>query len=165
MVYGAQWVPSVHLAQVLCCAAMIQLVFYLAKEVIIAAGRVNRSNLLQLGVQGSRIVGLLAVIPFGLSGASWGLFAAAIFGAAFAQWILMRTIGLKVMDVVKACLPSAYIAAVSTLPVAIWAAVDGVLEENYIYFFFGGGADSNLVAHRSTSVYACNAMVRDYRRY
>lgn len=139
LVYGPQWVASVPLAQILCGAAMIEIVFFLAKEVIIAAGRVDQSNLLQLGVQGSRIFGLLAVIPFGLAGACWGLLAASCFGALFARWMLARTIGLRVRDIAKACLPSAYIAVVSTLPVALWAMVDEISEGNYVYIFFCGG--------------------------
>lgn len=140
LVYGTQWTSSVPLAQILCGAAMIEIVFYMAKEVIIAAGRVDRSNLLQLGVQGSHILGLLAVIPFGLAGACWGLLTAAVFGAAFARWILARTIGLQTRDIIKACLPSAYIAVISTTPVGIWATVvNGVSETNYVRFLFGGG--------------------------
>lgn len=139
IVYGTQWTASVPLAQILCAAALIEIVHYLAKEVIIAAGRVDRSNLLQMGVQGSRIIGLLAVIPFGLAGACWGLLGAALFGAVYAQWMLAKTIGLSIRDIAGACLPSVYVAFVATAPVAIWVALEGISEANYLYFVFGGG--------------------------
>lgn len=139
LIYGPQWTASVHLAQILCGAALVEVTFFLAKDAIIAAGRIERSNLLQLGVQGSRIIGLFAVIPFGLSGAAWGLLFASIFGAAFSLSILTRTIDLRINDLLKACRPSASIAIASTLPVAIWAAFDTPSEENYLRFLFGGG--------------------------
>lgn len=139
IIYGTQWTSSVPLAQILCAAALIEIMHFLAKEAIIAAGRVDRSNLLQIGVQGGRIIGLLAVIPFGLAGACWGLFGAAVCGAVFAQWALAETIGLRIRDFVGACLPSAYVAILSTAPVAVWAAVAGVTEANFMYLVLGGG--------------------------
>jgi O-antigen/teichoic acid export membrane protein len=139
LIYGSQWIPSVPLAQILCIVALIEVTFFLAKDAIIAAGRIERSNLLQLGVQGSRIAGLLAVVPYGLSGAAWGLLAASLFGAAFSQRLLTQTIGLRSCDLFKACLPSVYIAAISTIPVAIWAVFDTPSEENYLHFLFAGG--------------------------
>lgn len=140
IVYGPQWTASVPLAQILCAAGAIELIHYLAKEALIAGGDVKRSNLLQVGIQGSRVAGLFAVIPFGLTGACWGLLGAAIFGAAFSQWNLGRAIGLRTRDVVKNCLPSFYIATLSTAPVALWAAAEGVAENNFLRFAFAGGA-------------------------
>ena len=139
LIYGPQWTSSVPLAQILCSAALIEVTFFLAKDVIIAAGRIERANLLQFSVQGSRIIGLLAVIPFGLTGAAWGLLIASIIGATFSQWMLARTIGLRHREFFKACLPSTYVAAISTLPVAIWAMFDTPSEENYLRFVFVGG--------------------------
>ena len=140
LVYGTQWMASVPLAKILCVVALIELIHILATEAIIATGRVDRSNLLQFMIQGSRVLGLLAVVPFGLAGGCWGLLIAAVVGAAAAQWMLGRTIGLRLADVVRACAPSAMVAAVSTLPVAVWAAWTGVAEDNFLYFLFGGGA-------------------------
>ena len=139
IVYGSQWMASVPMAQILCAAGAIELIHYLAKDVLISVGEVKRSSLLQLVLQGGRIAGLIAVIPFGLIGACWGLFAAAVFGTACSQWGLSRTIGLRTRDVVANCLPSFYIAAMSTAPVAFWVAVEGISEDNFLRFAFGGG--------------------------
>lgn len=140
IIYGTQWVASVPLAQILCLAALIEIVHYLAKEALIAAGRVDRSNLLQIGVQGSRIAGLLAVVPFGLTGACWGLLAAAVFGLFFAQWMLREATGLQTRDAALACLPSAYVTVVCIAPIALWASLFDVGEENFIYVVLCGGA-------------------------
>lgn len=140
IIYGTQWAASVPLAQILCAAAIIEVVHFLAKEAIIAAGHVDRSNLLQFVVQGSRIVGLLAVIPFGLIGAAWGLLGATVIGALFSQWVMSQTIGLRIRDIANTCLPSALVAIVSTTPVAIWAAVEGVRESNFMFVVLGGGS-------------------------
>jgi O-antigen/teichoic acid export membrane protein len=139
LVYGTQWTSSVPLAQILCAAAIFEIVHILATEAIIAMGRVDRSNALQFGIQGSRIIGLLAVIPFGLDGGCWGLFAAAIFGLSYAQWMLGRTIGLQIREVIAACRPSALIATVSTTPVLAWAILEHVSESNFPYFLSVGG--------------------------
>lgn len=140
IVYGPQWTASVPLAQTLCAAGAIELIHYLAKEALIAVGDVKRSNVLQMGIQTSRIVGLCAVIPFGLSGACWGLLVAALFGAAFSQWNLARTIKLRTRDVARHCLPSLYITALSTAPAAIWVAVEGISEGNFLRIALGSGA-------------------------
>lgn len=145
IVYGPQWTESVPLAQILCVVGVIELTHYLAKEALIASGNVKRSNTLQLGIQASRIVGLFAVVPFGLSGACWGLLAAAIFGIVFSQWNLACAIGLRTRDVVGRCLPSLYIAAFSTGPLAIWASVEGVTESNYWSFAILGGSTTTIL--------------------
>ena len=145
IVYGPQWTASVPLAKILCAAGAIELTHYLAKEALIAGGDIKRSNTLQIGLQASRILGLLAVIPFGLTGACWGLLAAAIFGTAYSQWNLARTIGLRTRDVVSSCLPSLYISALSTTPVAIWAAIEGISESNFWRFAIIGGATTSVL--------------------
>lgn len=139
LVYGPQWTASVHLAQILCGAGMIEMSFILAKEAIVSVGSIERSNLLEAGVQGSRICGLLAVIPFGLTGACWGILVASIVGAIYANWMLSKTVGIHVQDIFKACLPSVYIAVVSTIPIAIWSVIDPASEENYVVFLLAGG--------------------------
>lgn len=139
IVYGPQWTASVPLAQILCAAGAIELIHYLGKEALIAVGDVKRSNTLQIGIQGARIAGLLAVIPYGLSGAAWGVLGAAVFGATYSQWSLARAIGLRLEDVLKSCLPGFFIAAMSTTPVAIWVAAEGITESNFLRYALGGG--------------------------
>lgn len=140
IVYGPQWTASVPLAQILCVVGAVELIHYLAKEALIACGDVKRSNTLQMGIQASRIAGVLAIIPFGLTGACWGLLAAAVIGAAYSQWSLTNAIGLRAQDVLKACLPSFYITLLSAAPVALWVASDGITESNFLRYAFAGGA-------------------------
>lgn len=140
IVYGPQWTASAPLAQILCAAGSVELIHYLAKEALIAGGDVKRSNILQIGIQGSRVVGLLAVIPFGLAGACWGLLAASIFGTVFSQWNLAHAMGLRAGDVARSCLKSIYTAALSSAPVMLWAIIEPVSEGNYMRFAFIGGA-------------------------
>lgn len=139
LVYGPQWVASVHLAQILCGAGIIEVSFVLAKEAIVSVSRIERSNLLEAGVQGSRICGLLGVIPFGLTGACWGILAASIVGTIYANWMLTRTIGIRARDIFKACLPSACIALITTIPLAIWSSIYPASEENFVAFLLVGG--------------------------
>lgn len=139
IVYGPQWTASVPLAQILCAVGAIELVHYLAKEALIAVGDVRRSTLLQTGIQGSRIVGLLVVIPFGLAGACWGLFVASVFGMVFSQKNLAIAIGLRTSEVAKICRISLYIAIFSSAPVALWVCFEAISEENFLRFAIVGG--------------------------
>jgi len=140
IMYGPQWTASVPLAQILCVAGAIELIHCLAKEALMACGDVRRSSFLEIGIQTSRVAGLIAVIPFGLSGACWGLLLAAVFGATLSQWNLARAIGLRTRDVVRSCLPSFYITFFSIAPVALWVNVEGINEGNFLSFAFVGGA-------------------------
>lgn len=141
IVYGTQWVAAAPLAQIICAAAAVDLVYHLAKEALLAEGRVKTSNNLQAGLVAAQVLGLLAVIPFGLPGAAWGFLAATLVGAALSQRVLHRAIGLRFADVLQGCLPSLYITVITVAPVAIWAAIEGITENNFARFaIVGGGA-------------------------
>jgi O-antigen/teichoic acid export membrane protein len=139
LLYGPQWIQSVPLAQVLCLAAIVQLPHYLAAEVMIAHGRIDRSNRLQFWLQLMRILGILFVIPFGLAGACWGIVVATLAGAAVSQLFLTRIIGLRLRDAIAACLPSAGVALVSALPALVLTFVFEQGEANYFALLAGCG--------------------------
>jgi predicted metallo-beta-lactamase superfamily hydrolase len=63
-----------------------------------------------------------------------------VVGAALSQHVLHGAIGLRLGDVLRTCIPSAYITLISASPVAIWAAVEGITENNFARFAFVGGA-------------------------
>ena len=139
ILYGAQWMASVPLAQVLCLVGAIDLIHCLSKEALMAGGQVKRSNMLQLGNQLIRVAGLLMVIPFGLMGACWGLLAASIFNLAYSQWHLGNGLGLRPVDVAKSCAQSLSISALAVTPVALVASIVVLSEANYLWFAFLGG--------------------------
>ena len=143
--YGPQWIEAVPLAQILCLVGAVELIHYLSKEALIAAEDVKRSNLLQMGIQGSRILGLFFIIPFGLTGACFGLLAAAIFGFALAQWSLNFSIGLRLIEVIERCVPSAIITLLTVAPVAVWTTLEPVTELNYLRVLFIGGLVAVLI--------------------
>lgn len=139
IVYGPQWVVAAPLAQIICAAAAIDLVYHLAKEALLAEGRVKTSNNLQAGLVAAQVLGLLAVIPFGLPGAAWGFLAATLAGAALSHHVLHGAIGLRFVDVLRSCLPSLYITVLTAAPVATWAAIEGITEHNFARFAVVGG--------------------------
>lgn len=140
LVYGPQWVEAAPLAQIVCAAAAIDLVYHLAKEALMSVGKAKTSNNLQAGLVTAQVIGLFAVVPFGLPGAAWGFFAATLIGAFLSQRVLHREIGLRMADVARCCLPSLYVTLLSTAPVAVWVAVEGITENNFARFAFVGGA-------------------------
>jgi O-antigen/teichoic acid export membrane protein len=135
ILYGLQWIASVPLAQVLCIVAAIEVAYFLSKEVLIAKGDVKTANYLQAVLQCIRIVGILAVIPFGLLGACWGLVAAAIAGSIWSHHVLSVKIGLTFRQVMRACTPSLKIALFSTAPTYIWIALGETGEHNFLAVF------------------------------
>jgi O-antigen/teichoic acid export membrane protein len=139
IVYGPQWTASVSLAKILCVAGAIDLSYYFAKEALLSIGDAKRSNILQVGLQLSRVLGLLAAVPFGLTGACWGLCVASVVGAWLSHRSLAATIDLGWKDVARTCRPSLYIAVVATAPVAAWALLEGISEANFVRVGFGGG--------------------------
>lgn len=139
IIYGAQWMAAVSLAQILCVAGAIELIHCLSKEALMAGGHVKHSNTLQLGSQLFRVGGLLLVIPYGLPGAAWGLLAAAICNQVYSQWHMSKTLGLGVREVMTACTKSFYIAVLTVIPVALAARIESPSETNYLWFALGGG--------------------------
>lgn len=134
LLYGPQWMPSVPLAQVLCLAAIIQLPYHLATEVLIATGRVDQSNKLQFLVQSVRLASLTLVFPFGLIGVCWGLVAGAILGGAVAQRILRCHVGLRFRELARACKISLLTGLTTLIPSAILAVTIEQTEETFLQF-------------------------------
>ena len=131
LLYGVQWMPAVPLAQILCLAAVFELPYFLAGEVMIAHGRVDQSNRLQLLVQALRLASLVLVVPFGMVGACWGLAGAGLMGAVISHQFLHRIIGLRLADVLRACVGSAGVAACCSGPVLLLVLLVPQTEANY----------------------------------
>lgn len=139
IVYGPQWDDAVPIAQVLCIAFAFELVHCLSREALVSSGRAREANRLQIVLAVLLAAGLLAGVPFGLVGAAWGVAAHSALGMLVSQWFLSRHIGLHAADLVRSCLPSVALTAMSAAPVALWAAFQGVGEHNFVLFGVGGG--------------------------
>lgn len=133
LIYGPQWMPAVQYAQILCLAAVFELPYFLANEVLIAQGRIDQSNRLQLLVQGVRLASLVLIIPFGMLGLCWGLVAAALLGALVSHQCLHRIINLYLSDMVKACLGSAGVAICCVAPVWLLVLLVPQTESNFVF--------------------------------
>ncbi|MFT3847207.1 MAG: lipopolysaccharide biosynthesis protein [Propionivibrio sp.] len=144
LLYGSQWMASVPLAQILCLAAIFQLPYYLATEVLIAEGRVDQSNKLQFLVQAVRVSSLSLAFPFGLLGVCWGLVASSIAGGVIAQFFLRRMIDLRFRELLSACFPSIKSALTTVMPVVILALLTEQNEISYLRFLLEGGALTGL---------------------
>ena len=138
LLYGSQWTPSVPLAQILCVAAVFQLPYYLATEVMIAEGRVDQSNKLQFLVQAVRLASLAMALPFGLEGVCWGLVCSTIAGGVIAQRFLHRIIGLGFLELMRACVPSALTALSSTVPIATMTLFAEQTDKTYFIILLTG---------------------------
>ena len=132
IIYGLQWLDAVPLAQVLCVAGAVEIIYHPAKEALLAQGQARQGNNLQMIMQALRVVGLLAAVPFGLAGACWGLLVAAVAGAAVSHRYLTRLSGWSAADAWAALRPSLQVSAAAVLPfyLVTWAVPIG--EHNYI---------------------------------
>jgi O-antigen/teichoic acid export membrane protein len=139
LMYGAQWLEAVPLAKIVCLAAALEIIYVAAKEALLAKGLVKESNNLQMGIQGLRVFGLLAVVVGGLEGACWGLLAAAFLGAVLSHFFLARHIDLSLAEVMQAVLPSALVTALSMAPLLVWVLLSPPSEQNYLSSACVGG--------------------------
>lgn len=140
ILYGPQWQQSVPLAQLLCATAIVELLYWLAAEAMIAEGRIDRSNRLKFLLLCLRLMGIFMIIPFGLTGVCWGLLTAAIVGASVSQYYLRNIIGLHFSDVIKSVMPSVYTALFASLPAAMIVFVADQHEGNFLGVFLGAGS-------------------------
>ncbi len=140
IVYGDQWVAAVPLARILCIAGAIELVHYLAKEALLSHGRVQLATRLQVMLQVAQVVGLAAVIPFGLTGACWGMLASALAGLALAQWHLHTGTQFGVADLWLACRSSLLVTTLALAPMALIFVLIPATESNYLRYLLLGGA-------------------------
>lgn len=116
ILYGEQWLGAVHLAQLLCAVAALELLYFPSREALLALGRAREGNHLQLWIQGLRVAALLAVVPFGLVGACIGLFVAAVLGAVLAFVFLHRARQVDALQMLKALGSSALVAILALAP-------------------------------------------------
>ena len=141
IVYGDQWAESVPLAKILCVAGAVELVHYLAKEALLAHGMVKLSSRLQVLLQLGHVLGLLAVIPFGLLGGCWGVLAAAVAGLLISQWHLWTGVQLRWAHLWQACRGSCVVTAITLTPMLASLPFVSATETNYGRFMIlGGGA-------------------------
>lgn len=133
IVYGPQWDAAAPLARILCAACALELVHVMSREALLSRGEARAANATQIGVLALQLLGLMAVVPFGLEGAAWGVFAASGLGIFVSQWQLRR-IGVKTYAVVVACSPSLLLTLGSVAPTALWMTISGVGEGDHLAF-------------------------------
>jgi O-antigen/teichoic acid export membrane protein len=139
IMYGSQWIEAVPLSQVLCLTAAVELIYYPTTEAMLALGRAREGNRLQMFIQGARIIGLFAAIPYGLPGACWGLLAAAAFGLLISYRYLARLLSLSAADLIRAVWPSFKVTILAISPLVLWVSWIPINESNYIVLGISGG--------------------------
>jgi O-antigen/teichoic acid export membrane protein len=140
IVYGPQWMTAVTLAQILCAAAAADLLQSLSREVLLAKGDARRANSLQVQLVLLQFLGLSLVLPYGLVGAASGWLLASLLGLFIAQWHLQRGIGLRTAELLRAALPGAVAAAVTSAPLFVGTALWPIGEDNYLVWGLCGGS-------------------------
>ena len=139
IVYGNQWTESVPLAKILCVVGAVELVHWLAKEALLSHGHVKLSSQLQVLLQGVHVLGLLAVIPFGLPGACWGLLLASLVGLGLSQWHLKIGVQLTWAHIWQACRGSLLVTAITLAPLAASVPLVTAGESNYVRYIVLAG--------------------------
>lgn len=139
IVYGSQWDLAIPIAQILCGALAFEIMHAMSREALLSRGLARQANSLQMGLLAMQIAGLLMVVPFGLQGAAWGVMAASACGVLLSHHYLARGIGLRAVDMWRACRTSLQLSVGAVAPAAIWAFSTGVNTQHPIGFAFGGG--------------------------
>ncbi len=139
IMYGEQWLDAVPLAQILCVAGAIEIIYHPAKEALLAQGLARQGNNLQMIMQALRVAGLLATVPWGLAGACWGLLLASLAGAVASHRYLVRLSGWSAADAWRALRPSLAVSAVTVLPFFALSLLLPIGEHNYLLAGLAGG--------------------------
>lgn len=134
IVYGPQWDAAVPLAQVLVAAFALELIHAMSREALLARGHARSVNEMQVWIVGLQVLGLLAVLPWGLMGAAVGVLVGTLLGLVAAQVYLKRHIGLSTRQLLRTCGTSLVVTVGAVAPAALWAAWAGVTLDNYIVF-------------------------------
>ncbi len=132
LMYGDQWFDAVPLAQILCLVAAVELLYYPAKEALLSMGCARESNRLQMSTQALRAIGLLAVVPWGLKGACWGLLAGTILGAVHSHWELHGRCQITWSDVQTGTIRSLVAALCAAAPLILWLVWRPINADNYL---------------------------------
>jgi O-antigen/teichoic acid export membrane protein len=140
IIYGTQWMAAVPVAQVLCLACAIELLYILSREALLAVGAVKQASLLQLQIVLLQLLGLTLAVTHGLEGAAWGLVLAAVGAVVLAMRALRIHTGLKVRPFVRGVAPSAALTAIAiALPsLLMWWQPLG--ESNYLLWSAAGSS-------------------------
>lgn len=112
LMYGPQWLEAAPLARVLCLSAATELVYGSVKEALLAAGKPEVANRLQMATQITRIAALLLAVHWGLEAACWGLALSALVGAAMAHHTLARHLEVRPGEALTCLAPSALLTCV-----------------------------------------------------
>jgi O-antigen/teichoic acid export membrane protein/aminoglycoside phosphotransferase (APT) family kinase protein len=106
VLYGPQWGQSALVAKLICLAGAIEITHVYAKEALIAVGRPDRGNWLQIANQLTRVIGIVAGAQFGLMGVGVGLVVAALVGVAQSQHEVRKFAAVTVSDLWHATRPA-----------------------------------------------------------
>jgi hypothetical protein len=109
---------------------------------MLSKGLAKECNNLQLVTQLLRVAGLMAVFKYGLLGASWGLFAAAVAGLLVTHWFLARHVGVRAGEVLRTVWPSLQVTGITVAPLALWALFKPIDESNYLVVLVGASASA-----------------------
>ena len=138
IVYGPQWDAAVPIAQILLAAFALELIHSMSREALLARGQARTANALQVWIVVLQVLGLLAVVRWGIHGAAWGVLAATLLGIVIAQTYLHRHLGVRTGALLRVCGVSMLVTMIAVAPAALWAATAGVSVHNYIVFGVGG---------------------------
>jgi len=144
IMYGPQWMAAVPVAQVLCCALAVEMIFRFVNQALFSLGKPREANRLQFTQLGIRLLGLGLVVPYGLMGAAFGLLLAACLGAFVSAHALRRAAGYNWGHIWAACRKSAAVAVLACAPYAVVAAAWAASEANFVRHFLLGAALTGL---------------------
>lgn len=137
--YGPQWDAAVPLLRILCIGMAIDLIFLMATEVLLALSLVKRSSALQLCFQATRVLLMLLAAPLGLYAICYAIVAASVLNALLGFWFLRGNLELAWLELSRACLPAASLAAGGVGGAAVGMAVGNALGGASLVCLVTGG--------------------------
>ncbi len=134
VMYGPQWMPAVPVAQLLCLAAAVELIYRFTEEALFAAGDARRAHVLVLQAHAARILGALIglISGHGLIGVGVGLCLGSCAGAVLSHRALVARLGIDNERFVSALWPSVALTLLTGLPLVAMHLLWPVSEFNFL---------------------------------
>lgn len=125
LMYGEQWNASIPIVYVLCLWGAIDAVFCFSTEALVASGRPSRVLAKEIIGLATRVLGILAVLEYGLPAVAWAVSAAAFVELLVVHRWLGQQAGLGGRAVAAAAWPSVLVTLISVGPVSAYVLIWG----------------------------------------
>jgi PST family polysaccharide transporter len=119
VIYGEKWIPAALPLQLLCLSGWSRALGNPAGAILEGTGRPGVNFALNLTLAALLTAGVCAAAPFGVPAVAGAVTVAYCLIFPFVQWVVLRCIGMRGRDYLRALVPA--VTASALMSAAVWA--------------------------------------------